>query len=277
MTTNEKTSTDRMAAKVEGGERKMATNGKMNSTRKIALVTGIFFIITIIASIPALILYGPVLNDPGYIVGAGADTRVLLGAFLEVITAIAIIGTAVTLFPLVKRWNEGVALGYVAARVFEAAIIVVGIISLLSVVTLRQDLAGAAGVDAASLLTIGKSLVAIHDGTFLLGPGLVPAVNGLLLGYLMYSSRLVPRAIAVLGLVGAPLLFASATATLFGLYEQVSVWGAIAGLPIFAFELSLGVWLIVKGFNSSAIVSEPDKTDLNGRGKETDKISLSKA
>ena len=128
-------------------------------------VTGVLFVITFIASIPALVLYGPVLNNADYIVGAGADTRVLWGAFLEVILAIACIGTAVTLFPILKRQNEAVALGYVAARVVESTIIVVGIISLLSVVTLRQDLAGAAGADAASLSTVGKALVAIQDST----------------------------------------------------------------------------------------------------------------
>ena len=128
-------------------------------------VTGVLFVITFIASIPALVLYGPVLNNADYIVGAGADTRVLWGAFLEVILAIAGIGTAVTLFPILKRQNEAVALGYVAARVVESTIIVVGIVSLVSVVTLRQDLAGAAGADAASLSTVGKALVAIQDST----------------------------------------------------------------------------------------------------------------
>ena len=245
--------------KLANTDRQAATT--MASSRKIAIVTGVFFLITIIASIPALALYGPVLNDPNYIVGAGADTRVFWGAFLEVITAIANIGTAVTLFSILKRQNEGFALGYVAARVFESTVIVVGIISLLSIVTLRQDFAGAAGADAASLVMVGKSLVAIHDWTFLLGPGLMPGVNGLLLGYLMYRSALVPRAMALLGLVGGPLLFASAIATLFGLYEQVSVWGGIATLPIFAWELSLGIWLIAKGFNSSAIASLAAKAE----------------
>ena len=145
------------------------------------------------------------------------------------ILAIACIGTAVTLFPILKRQNEGIALGYVASRILESTVIVVGIVSLLSVVTLRQDLAGAAGADAASLVTVGKSLVAIHDSTFLLGPGLVAGTgNGLLLGYLMYRSALVPRAIAVLGLIGGPLVFASGIAVRFGLYEQVSVWALIA-------------------------------------------------
>jgi hypothetical protein len=175
----------------------------LSSHRKIALVTGVFFIITIIpAPIAAFILYAPVLNDPDYIVGAGADTIVKLGAFLEVIIAIAIIGTAVTVFPIVKRQNEGFALGYVAARVLESTVIVVGIISLLSVVTLRQDLAGAAGADAASLVTVSKSLVAVHDWTFLLGPGLVPGVNGVLLGIRLIVKGFNPS---------APLLTASDT------------------------------------------------------------------
>jgi hypothetical protein len=223
----------------------------LSSHRKIALVTGVFFLITIIpAPIAAFILYAPVLDDPDYIVtGAGADTSVSLGAFLEVLIAIAIIGTAVTLFPIVKRQNEGFALGYVAARVFESAVIVVGIISVLSVVTLRQE---AAGADAGSLVAVGESLVAIHDWTFLIGPGLVPGVNGILLGYLMYASRLVPRPLALLGLVGGPLLFASGSAILLGVIEAGSVWQGISTLPVAAFEVLLSIWLIVRGFNPSA-------------------------
>jgi hypothetical protein len=239
------------------------TATSMASPRNIAIAAGLFFLLIFITSIPALILYGAVLNDPDYIVGAGADTRVFWGAFLEVILAIANIGTAVTLFPILKRQNESVALGYVAARVLESTIIIIGIVSLVSVVTLRQDFAGAAGADAASLVTVGKSLVAIHDWTFLFGPGLMPGVNGLLLGYLMYKAALVPRAMALLGLVGGPLLFASAIATLFGLYEQISVWGFIATLPVAAWELTLGVWLIAKGFNPSAITTESAKTATN--------------
>ena len=252
----------------------------MNSARKIALVTGVLFIIIIITSIPAVyVFYAPVLNDPNYIVGAGADTRVFWGAFLEVIRALACIGTAVVLFPIVKRLNEAVALSYVAVRVLEATIIVVGIVSLLSVVTLRQDFAGAAGADAGSLVAVGKSLVAFHNWTFLLGPGFLAGLgNGMMLGYLMYRSGLVPRRLALLGLIGGPLQFASATAMLFGLYEQVSVWAAIAVLPEFFWELSLGIWLIVKGFDpSAAILSELDKKDLNERDKERDKKTLAKA
>ena len=231
----------------------------MSSSRRLALATGIFFVITIIASIPAaFVFYAPVLDDARYIVGAGgADTSVSWGAFLEMITALACIGTAVALFPIVKKQNEAVAIGYVAVRVLEATLIAVGIVSLLAVVMLRQDLAGASGADAASLVALGKSLVAIHDATFLIGPGLLAGLgNGMLLGYLMYRSALVPRRMALLGLIGGPLVTASGIAILFGLYEQVSPVAAFIAIPETLWEASLGIWLIVKGFNPSVSASE---------------------
>jgi hypothetical protein len=227
----------------------------MDALRKTALVAGGFYLITFISSIPAVFLLDPVLNHSNYIVSSGADPRVLLGCFLDLVNAIACIGTAVTLFPVVKRQTEAVALGFVTARVFEAAVIVIGVVSLLSVVTLRQNLAGQAGTDDGSLVAIGQSLVAVRDWTFLLGPGFVPGVNALLLGYLMYRSGLVPRPIPVLGLIGAPLLIASATATLFRGNDPVTVLAAIATAPIFLWELSLGVWLVVKGFKPSPITA----------------------
>jgi hypothetical protein len=251
----------------------------VNSARKIALVTGVLFLITYITSIPAqLVLYVPVLHNPDYILGGGgADNGVLLGAFLELILIIANIGTAVALFSILKRHNESLALGYVTARVVECAFIAVGLLSILTIVTLRQE---AAGADAGSLVAVGKSLVALHDWTFLLGPGFVVGVgNGLLLGYLMYTTRLVPRGMAMLGLVGGPLIIASGTAILFGVFEAGSVWQIIATLPEFFWELSLGIWLIVKGFNPSALAalaSDSDNSDINERDKERE-ISLSRA
>jgi len=229
----------------------------MTSTRRTATIAGWLFIVTIVASIPAaFVFYGPVLNDATYILGAGADIKVRMGAFLEIITAIANIGTAVVLYPIVKRQSQSLAIGYVAARVLESTVIVVGIISLLSIVTLRQNFAGATGADAVALATAGKSLVAFHDMSFLLGPGLVAGLgNGLMLGYLMYKSGLVPRGMAMLGLIGGPLVFASGIAVLFGLYEQTSAISAIATIPEFAWELSLGIYLIVKGFRPSPITA----------------------
>ena len=226
--------------------------------QKIARVAGVLLVITFITSIPAqLIIYAPVLHNPDYILGGGAaDNGVASGAFLELLLIIANIGSAVVLFPVLKRVNEILALGYVTARVIESAFIAVGLLGLLTLVTLRQDLAGAANADAGSLLTVGKSLVALHDWTFLLGPGFVVGVgNGLILGYLMYRSRLVPRAMAVLGLIGGPLIIASGVAVLFGVIEAGGGWQVIATIPEFFWELSLGIWLIVKGFNRSALAS----------------------
>jgi hypothetical protein len=228
----------------------------MDPVRKSALVTGVLFLITFVTSIPALVLYGPVLNNASYIVGGGADGRVLTGAFLEVLLAIANIGTAVTLFPVIKRQSESLALGYVAARIVESAVIVIGIASVLAVVAMRRDLAASAGADAATLVVAGKALVALHQGTFLLGPAFCAAIeNGLILGYLMYRSRLVPRPMAVLGLAGGTLAFCAATAELFGLFPQVSGPSFILTLPEALWEASLGIWLVAKGFRPSPVIA----------------------
>jgi hypothetical protein len=227
---------------------------RVSPLRRTASLTGWLFIVTFVASIPAFfIFYEPVLDHPSYIVGAGADNRIALGALLEMIVIIANIGTAVVLFPILKRQNESLALGYVTARVMESAFIAIGILSLMAVVTLRQDV-GAAGGD--SLVLAGRSLVAIHDWTFLLGPGWVVGVgNGLILGYLMYASRLVPRRMTWLGLVGGPLIILSGTLVLFDVIEPGSSAQAIATIPEFFWELSLGIYLIVKGFRPSPITA----------------------
>jgi hypothetical protein len=231
--------------------------GVQINPQTIARVTGVLFLITFITSIPpVLFLYGPVVDDPRYIVaGAGADNGASLGAFLELLLIIANIGTAVVLYPVVKRVNEILALGFVAARVVECVFIAVGILSVLTLVTLRQE--AAAGADAGSLVAVGQSLVALHDWTFLLGPGFVVGIgNGLILGYLMYISRLVPRAMAVLGLIAGPVLLARFVAILFGVFEPGSVLGSLMVAPEFLWELSLGIWLTVRGFNPSVIASE---------------------
>jgi hypothetical protein len=219
----------------------------MDSLRKTALVAGVFYLLTFV-SIPTLFLYAPV-HDPKYIVGPGPDTAVIFGGILEVIVALAGIGTAVTLYPVVKRQNEGVALGFVGARVLEAATIFAGVACLLSVVTLRQ-----AGAGAGALVT-GQALVVLYDKTFLIGQSFIPAVNAVLLGSLLYQSRLVPRVLPLLGFIGVPLLVAADIAVLFGLIGRSSSPAALAALPIALWEFSLGVWLVVKGFKPSPITA----------------------
>jgi len=236
----------------------------VQSLRKTALVAGVLFVITFVASIPAVLLYGPVLSDPTYVIGPGADGRVALGALLEAITVIANVGTAVVLFPILRRQDEAIALGYVAARLIEGTFIVVGIVSLLAVVTLRQDLAGSVGVDKAALVSAGRSLVAVHDWTFLFGPGFLGSGfgNGILLGYLMYRSNLVPRGMALLGLVGGPLVCLSAVAVVFGVIDAGSTWQGIATIPEILWEASLGLYLIFRGFLPSPITA--GMTELSG-------------
>jgi hypothetical protein len=229
---------------------------RMDPMRKVALAGGVLYLITFAASVPQLKLFADVIDDPaGYIRSPGSNTSLLWGSFLEVITAVACVGTAVALYPVTKRVSQTAAIGFVTSRVVEATLILVGVLGLLSVVTLSHDLAGATGAQADALGVTGEALVAMRQWTFLLGPGLVAGVNGLFLGYAMYRGRLVPRIIPTLGLIGAPIILMSATVTIFGGWGQVSTAGALCALPIAVWEFSLGVWLTVKGFSPTALAS----------------------
>jgi hypothetical protein len=219
--------------------------------QKRARIFGVFFLITYVTSIPALLLYEPVLRDPvGYIAGAGHDNRILFGALLELLLIVANIGTAVVIFPIVKRQSEELALGYVTARIFECTFILVGIVSVLGIITLRQQVAGA------SEGTVAYTLAAIKDWTFLLGPGWVVGWgNGLILGYLMYRSELVPRNACWLGLIGGPLIILSGTAIMFSGNHPSSTLRSlqsIATVPEFLWELFLGVYCTIWGFRRDA-------------------------
>lgn len=216
----------------------------MASHRKISLTAGLLYLLTMV-SIPTLVLYGQV-KSANYILGAGPDTAAMLGGILEVIVALAGIGTAVVLFSVLKKQNEGLALGLVAARVLEAGAIFIGVAFLLSIVTLRQ-----AGTGADALVT-SSVLVTLYNRIFLLSQSFLPAVNDLLLGFLLYKSRLVPRSLSLVGIVGGPMLIASFLAVMFGVLERDAPLAVLSALPVFLFELSLGIWLIVKGFNPSA-------------------------
>ncbi|MFQ1004328.1 DUF4386 domain-containing protein [Modestobacter sp. SSW1-42] len=208
-----------------------------------ARAAGVFFVLAAVTAIAALALYQPALTDPGYVLGAGADTQVLLGGWLEVVLAATCIGTAVALHPVVRRESESLALGYLCGRLLEAAVICVGVVATLSLVTLRQ---GGGPQD----VPVARALVALHDWTFLVGPGLVIGVNSLLLALLVHRARLVPRWIAVLGLVGGPLVLLSSTAVLFGLLGATSPWRFIAALPVAAWEMCLAARLIARGFDA---------------------------
>ncbi|HET7820967.1 MAG TPA: DUF4386 domain-containing protein [Ornithinibacter sp.] len=226
---------------------------RTDRTRGNSRAAGIFYLLTFAASIPALLLLDPVLNDPGYVLGAGHDTQVLFACLLDVVTALTGIGSAVAVFPVVRRVNESLALGFVMSRMVEAAVILIGVVAVLTVVGLRQDLAGTASADAAALTTTGQALVTARDWTFLLGPGFMACINALLFGTLLYRSRLVPRLIPTIGLVGAPVLLTANLLTFFGQTTQTGSLTLAATLPIAAWELSVGFYLAFKGFRPAAV------------------------
>jgi hypothetical protein len=229
----------------------------VDAYRRTALVVGVLFVVTYVTSIPAkFAFYPPLLEHSDFILGRGSETQVLWGAFAEVILIAANIGTAVALYPLVKRQHAGLAMGFVTARVMESVFIAVGILSVLTVVTLRQDLAATGEADSAALTVVGDALVALQEWTFALGPNLVVGVgNGLILGYLMYRSGLIPRGLAMLGMVAGSLIVIFGTALIFGVAEQGSPWQVVLGAPEFVWELSFAIYLIVKGFKPSPLTT----------------------
>jgi hypothetical protein len=222
----------------------------MRDDQRVARIFGVLFIVTFITSIGALALFQSVLDDPaGYIAGGGKDSQIHLGAFLELLLIIANVGTAVVLYPIARRQNEILAIGYVAARIIECVFIAAGIIFVLGVVSLREDSSGAAD--------LAVSLAALKDWTFLFGPGLiVPFGNGLILGYLMYSSGLVPRRMAWFGLIGGPLLLIGNLGVLFDLWDQSGVVNVLV-VPEFIWEAFLGIYCAGWGFRRDSPILSP--------------------
>jgi hypothetical protein len=226
----------------------MNPDKNLDPTRKASLVAGILYLVTFISSIPAVMLLAPVLDNPNYIISAGADFQVICGISLDLVNALAAIGTAVAVYWVVRRQNEGPALGFVATRLVEGTTVIIGVVCILAVVTLRQTVG--VGTDSAALVAVGQGLVAVRGWTFTIGPSLMPALNALLFGTLLYRSRLVPRFISVGGLIGFPLQLSAAILTIFGINN--SIWQGIAVAPIFYWELAVGLWMAIKGFNRSA-------------------------
>jgi len=229
----------------------------MNSTKKAAKIVGILFILAAVTSIlAAFIFYKPILNNPDYLTqGAEHGNQVVMGALMELLLVISAVGTATTMFPILRKYNETIALWHVCFRFLEAVLITVGIISVLSLLTLSREFVAAGATDAASFQTAGTTLIAIHDWTFLLGPNFMLGINTMMYSYIFYKSRLVPRFIPILGMTGSVCIFLCALFVMFGVFEQVSTWGGILALPVAANEMTLAVWLLVKGFNESAFAS----------------------
>ena len=221
----------------------------MTSYRKTALVAGILYLLTFVGSIPAAFLVAPAISDPNYITGAGADQQVALGAIFELVNVFGLIGCGVALFSVVRKAHEGLAIGYLATRLFEGAIITMGVVSLLALTSLHQQ--SAAAGDAASLVPVGRALVDIRTWATVIG-GNMAAFNALMLGTALYKARLVPRAIPALGIVGAPILITWVIGTILGLTGPGTLFHAIAVLPFLIWELVLGLWLTFKGLNEDS-------------------------
>ncbi|MGI8386930.1 DUF4386 domain-containing protein [Robertmurraya sp. P23] len=234
----------------------------MDSNKKAAKLVGVLFILAAVSAVAGVILYDPILNGSDYLInGSGHANQVILGALMELILVVSAVGTATTMFPILRRYNETIALWHVCFRFLEAIVITVGVISVLSLLTLSQEFVAAGAPDAAAFQTSGTVLKAIHEWTFMLGPNFMLGINTIMYSYIFYKTKLVPRFISILGMTGATLVFVCALLVMFGVIEQVSVWGGMLALPVAANEMILAVWLIVKGFNPSALASLFSKKD----------------
>jgi hypothetical protein len=227
---------------------------KVISNKIAAKIVGVLFIMAAVSAVAGVLLYDPILKGPIYLIEGSANVnRVVLGAVMELILVVSAVGTATTMFPFLRKYNETIALWHLCFRFLEAVIITIGIISVLSLLTLSREYVASGSPDIASFLTSGTVLKAIHEWTFLLGPNFMLGINTFMYSYIFYKTNLVPRFIPILGMTGATLVFICAFLVMFGVIEQVSVWGGLLALPVAANEMILAVWLIVKGFNESVI------------------------
>ena len=227
----------------------------MDSTRNTARIAGIFYLITWVTSIVGLAMYGPILDHSVYSFDSISKGQIVTGTFLEILTALSVIGTGLALYPIVKRASESLALGYVVLRTLEAGIIMVGTLPLLALLTLNRDLPGTAGT-----VGIQSVLISMHNFSFILGPSMACGVNTVTLALLLHRSGLVARFIPLLGLFGGTLVFVSGTLQLFGAIDQVSKATVLMAIPVFAWEISLASFLFFKGFKPAALarLSIPD-------------------
>jgi hypothetical protein len=227
----------------------------MTTNRNIAVTAGILFLIAAIASIAGLLLYGPVLNNTDYILNGAHNALISWGAVLEIITAFAVLGTSLTLYPVLKKYNERLALATVTFRLAEAVVIIIGIVCLLSIVTLNLDPDKEVDSNLPAYLIAGKLLVTFHNWTFLYGPNVLLGPSTLITAYILYKTNLVPRFVSSLGLIGGPMIFLCGVLVTLGLFKQISLWGTLLAVPVFAYEMSLAMWLLFKGFIQTKPVS----------------------
>jgi hypothetical protein len=233
----------------------------MMNSKKSAKIVGVLFILAAVTAVIGLNLYNPILNGSDYLItGSEHRSQVITGALMELLLVVSAIGTATTMFPLLRQYNETIALWHVCFRFLEAIIITVGVISVLSLLTLSQEFVAAGAPDSSSFHSSGIILKAIHDWTFMLGPLFMLGINTMMYSYIFYKTKLVPRFISILGMTGAISVFICSLFVMFGVFPQISFWGAVMAVPVAANEMILAVWLIVKGFNGNAVASLAQKS-----------------
>lgn len=226
----------------------------MKANRNNAIAAGILFILAAVAAIAGRILYGPILTDPEYIIkGTAHETQILWGAFFEILTAFAVIGTPIALFPVLRKYNQSMAIATVSFRLLEGTMIIVGILSLLTIVTLSHTFTNEVNTDNSSYLLAGKTLLALQNWTFAFGPNIALGPSTFLTGFLLYRSKLVPRFISIMGMVGGPLILTCGVLVMFGVFPQVSLLGGLLAIPVFLYEMSLAIRLLSRGFNTMEV------------------------
>ncbi len=231
----------------------------MDTMRRAAFATGVLYLLTFVGSIASAMLLPPVLSGANYISGPGADAPIGLAAVLEMVNVLTCIGTAVAVFSIARRYHETLAIGFVATRLFEGAVITIGVVGILAVGSLRASVG--AGTDPEAVIPVATALVAVRDWALVLGPGMA-AFNALMFGTMLFRTRLVPRAIPALGMLGAPLFITFIVASMLGLTGPYTIWQGIAVAPFFIWELVVGLWMTFKGFNSSSSVATPSTQGL---------------
>ncbi|NEM98507.1 DUF4386 domain-containing protein [Pontibacter burrus] len=233
---------------------------KSSGTKKDAVITGVFFIVATVAAIVGLRLYDPVLNNANYLtLGVSFSNQIITGAISELILACTAAGTGVMLYPYLRKYNESLGLGYLSFRLLEVVFILVGIVSVLALLSLSQMYTSTPAPDTATYAAMGGVLKAIHGWTFMLGPNFMLGINTFIYSYVFFKTDLVPRKLAAIGMVSAICIFIAAILELFGVIPQISAWGVLLAMPVFAFEMVLAFWLIRVGFNPESLPKKEQK------------------
>jgi len=236
----------------------------VDTHRQAATIVGMMFIFATVSAILGLLFYQPILTGPDYLMnGAGQKNQVILGALMELVLVVTAIGTAIGLFPVLRPYGERIALGHLFFRFLEAIVITVGIVAILTLLTLSRDFVAADSSDTSAYHVAGALLLAVYKWTSMLGPLFFLGINTFMYSSLLYKSKLVPRPLAILGLTGATLVFGYAMLVLFGVAVQGAAPLIVLALPIAAYEMILAGWLIVKGFNTAAIVENSDRVNVS--------------